>query len=128
EVVDREEGEALECLGKAKIEGTTSPKVTVLGMDSTTQKMTRYGSYAGLAMENICLGIESDILRIGLQNCEDAGYPIVYHVYDSATAEVPRGGPHSVEEMERLLLKLPKTYDGLPLAAHGWRGKRFRKG
>ena len=126
EVVEREEAERLEVAGKAKIEGKTSPKVTALGWDSTTQRMVRYGLYGGLAMENACLGTEACVLRHGMFNCERAGYPIVTHNYDEAIAEVRRGAG-SVEEMERLMLDLPPWTAGLPLTAHGWSGKRNRK-
>ena len=113
-------------IGEAKIEGKTSPKVTALGVDSATQKFVRYPLYGGLAMENCCMGIEADILRVGMTNCERAGYPIVLHCYDEAVAEVPRDFG-SVEEMERLMLDQPSIYAGLPLAAHGDRAKRYRK-
>jgi DNA polymerase len=126
EVVDREEAEKLSLVGRAQIQGVTSAKVTALGFDSTTQKMIRYGLYGGLLMENCALGTESDILRIAMRKCESAGYPIVLHVYDEAVAEVERGYG-SIEEMERLMLDMPAWAEGLPLDAHGWRGKRYAK-
>lgn len=126
EVCDRDEAEALERKGLAKIEGVASPKVTALGVDSTTQKMTRYALYGGLAIENAAMSIEADILRIGLRNCERAGYGVVMHCYDEAVAEMPHG-VGSVTEMERLMLDIGATYDGLPLDAHGWRKKRYKK-
>jgi DNA polymerase len=126
EVVDREEAEKLALVGRAQIQGATSPKVTALGFDSTTQKMVRYGLYGGLLMENCALGAESDILRRAMRKCEDAGYPIVLHVYDEAVAEVPRSFG-SVEEMERLMLDLPPWTKNLPLTAHGYRAKRYAK-
>lgn len=126
EVCDREEAHTLEQRGKAKIQGATSPKVTALGVNSQTQKMERYALYGGLALENLCLGIERDILVCGMRNVERAGYPIVLHVYDEAVAEVPHGFG-SVEEMERLMLDLPAIYADLPLAAHGWKSKRYHK-
>lgn len=127
EVVEREEAEKLAAIGKAEIQGATSPKVTALGVNSTTQKLERYAVYGGLAMENLCLAIERDILVCGMRNCERAGYLIVSHCYDEAVAEVPRDFG-SVEEMERLMLDLPAIYADLPLAAHGFRAKRYSKG
>lgn len=126
EVVDREEAEQLERRGKAKIEGRSAPKVTALGWDSTVNRMVRYPLYGGLAMQNSCLGAESCILRKGMRNCEEAGYPIVMHCYDEAVSERPRGAG-SVEEMETLMLQLDPWTEGLPLTAHGWAGKRYRK-
>lgn len=126
EVCDRDEAEKLELRGAAKIEGATSPKVTALGVNSATQKLDRYTVYGGLATENTAMSMERDILVVGMQNCEAAGYPIVCHNYDESVAEMPHGAG-SVEEMEQLMLDLPSIYDGLPLSAHGWRGKRYRK-
>lgn len=126
EVCDREEAQTLERRGKAKIQGSTSPKVTALGVSSTTQKLERYALYGGLACENICMGVERDILVRGMFNCEAAGYPIVFHTYDEGVAEAPHGFG-SAAEMERLMLDIPAIYSGIPLAAHGWRGKRNRK-
>lgn len=73
-----------------------------------------------------CLGIESDILRGALRRLDAAGYPVVSHNYDEAVAELPRGAG-SVAEMERLMLDVGSLYEGLPLNAHGWAGKRYRK-
>jgi DNA polymerase bacteriophage-type len=79
-----------------------------------------------LIVSNCAMAIESDILRIGLRNCERAGYGIIMHCYDEAVAEMPHGAG-SVAEMERLMLDLPPEYAALPLDAHGWRKKRYRK-
>jgi DNA polymerase len=126
EVVEKEEAQRLETRGLAQTQGATTPKVTALGVDSTTQKMARYALYGGLSMENLCLGIEREILVNGMRKCEAAGYTITIHNYDEAVAEVPQGFG-SVEEMERLMLDLPHWTKGLPLTAHGFRAKRYAK-
>lgn len=79
-----------------------------------------------IIVSNCAMAIEADILRIGLRNCERAGYGVVMHCYDEAVAEMPHG-VGSVTEMERLMLDIGATYDGLPLDAHGWRKKRYKK-
>jgi DNA polymerase bacteriophage-type len=126
EVADRDEAERLEIVGKAKIEGTTSAKVTSLGVDSQTQKLVRYALYGGLATENSAMGIEADVLRLGMLACESAGYKITLHAYDEIVAEVPHG-VGSVDEISSLMLNLPSIYKGLPLATSGFRGKRYHK-
>jgi DNA polymerase bacteriophage-type len=137
EVMDKEEAEERsrnsvdygpgKFLGtRVKIEGATSPKVTALGVNSTAQKLERYGVYGGLGLENIAMGVERDILVCGLKNCENAGYGIVAHTYDESVAEVPRDFG-SIAEMEKLMLDIPEIYSGLPLSAHGYRAKRYRK-
>lgn len=83
-----------------------------------------------IIISNCALGAESDILRVGMRNCEDGGYPIVLHCYDEAVSEMPHGRG-SVDEMAGLMLdfsKRAKWAVELPLGAAGWRGKRYRKG
>jgi DNA polymerase bacteriophage-type len=126
EVADRDEAERLERQGRSKIEGATSQKVTALGVDAQTQKMTRYALYGGLLMENLAMGIERDCLVKGIRNCEAAGYPIVMTNYDEAVAEMPHGSG-SVEEMCGLMLELDPWTAGLPLTATGFRSKRYKK-
>ncbi len=126
EVCDREEAEKLEVKGLARIEGKTRQRLTAVGVDAQTQKMTRYGLYGGLHMQNLCLGIESDILRGAMRRVEAAGYEICTHNYDEIVAEAPCGAK-SLDEMTAIMLDLPGCYAGLPLSAHGWTGKRYKK-
>jgi len=71
EVIEREEAMRLEARGEAQIQGATTPKVTALGVDSTTQKMTRYALYGGLTMEN-CLAAGTSVLTLdGWKSIED---------------------------------------------------------
>jgi DNA polymerase len=126
ETLDRDVAERMERLGIAKIEGDTAPAVTALGFDSTTKKYVRFALYDGLASENVTQAVARDILVNGMFNVERAGYPVVLHVYDEAVAEVPRDFG-SVEEFERLMLDLPEWCLDMPLAAHGWRNKRYHK-
>lgn len=126
EVMDREAAERDERKGIVRIEGNTSAKVTVLGVDSVTKKWRRIGLYGGLIAENNTQSVARDILVNGMWKATRAGYPIIATVYDEIIAEVPRGFG-SVSEFEALICELPEWADGLPLTAGGWRGKRYRK-
>lgn len=127
ETMDRDKAERLAARGKCKIDGATKQKITALGVDSTSQKLVRYPLYGGLAMENLCLGIERDILVAGMRNLVDAGYGVpVLHVYDEAVVEVPYNFG-SVEEVERLLCAVPEWARGIPIAATGYSAKRYKK-
>jgi len=57
---------------------------------------------------------------------EAAGYPIVLHVHDDITAEVPEGFG-SIDEFSRLMIRRPSWALDLPIAAEAWRGKRYQK-
>lgn len=126
EVMDRDIAERLERRGEAKIDGATSPKVTVLGVDGVTKQWRRYGLYGGLLAENDTQAIARDLLVNGMWEAENAGYPIIAHVYDEMIAEVPRG-TGDLAAFEKLICKLPPWADGMPLTAGGWVGKRYRK-
>ena len=124
--MDRDSAQAGERHGVVEIKGATSPKVTVLGLDATTRKWTRYGLYGGLIQENNTQAVARDILVSGMLKAEAAGYPVIAHVYDEIITEVPRGFG-DVKAFERLICELPEWAAGLPLTAGGWRGKRYRK-
>ena len=126
EVMDRELAEKQEMKGEARIQGKTSDKVTVMGVDAVTKRWRRYGLYGGILAENNTQAVARDLLVNGLRKAEGAGYPVIAHVYDEIIAEVPRGFG-DLAAFERLICELPTWADGLPLSAGGWRGKRYRK-
>jgi DNA polymerase bacteriophage-type len=126
EVMERERAEKLALEGNARIEGDTSPVITALGLDKTGRKMQRETLYGGILAENDTQAIARDILVNGMFQAEAAGYPIIGHVYDEMFAELPHGRG-SVKEFERIICQKPAWAEGLPLAADGWEGKRYRK-
>lgn len=126
EVLDRDYAEKLVRNGLAKIEGDTSPKVTVLGVNGVTKKWERYALYGGLAFQNPVQAIARDLLVNGMWKAERAGYPVIAHVYDEAFSEVPRGFGN-LKFFESTICELPDWAAGLPLTAGGWIGKRYRK-
>ena len=126
EVMDRDLAEKLAVKGLVKIEGETSPKATVIGVNAVTRKMTRFALYGGLAFQNVVMGIERDFLVNGMRKAEAEGYPIIAHVYDEMVCEVPRGFG-DLAFFEKLICELPEWGTGMPLTAGGWRGKRYRK-
>jgi len=126
EVMDRDDAERRAVKGFVQITGSSSPKVTALGVNSVTKKWERFALYGGLAAENVTQATARDLLVNGMFKAEAAGYPIIATVYDEIICEVPRGFG-SVAEFERIICELPAWADGLPLTAGGWRGKRYRK-
>ncbi len=126
EVMARDVAETLALKSKAKIEGTTKPAATALGVNSVTKKWERFALYGGLSFENIVQAIARDILANGMMNAEAHGYPVIGHVHDEVIAQRLRG-EGDVAFFEKLICALPPVYAGLPLTASGWRGKRYRK-
>ena len=126
EVMDREQAERLELKGEVRIQGDTSPGISIMSVNSTTKKFTRSKLYGGLIAENWTQATARDLLVNGMWKAERAGYPIIGHVYDEIISEVPRGFG-DLAEFEKLICELPAWAEGMPLTAGGWRGKRYRK-
>ena len=126
EVMDRETAERMAVRGTCRINGSTSPSISALGVNSVTKKWTRSHLYGGLLAENDTQAIARDLLVNGMRKAEAAGYPIIAHVYDEMIAEVLRG-TGDLAAFEKLICELPEWAAGMPLTAGGWRGKRYRK-
>lgn len=126
EVMDLDDAERGERRGEVRIQGRTSDKVTGITVNSKTKKWSRTALYGGLLCENNTQGTARDILVNGMFKAEAAGYPIILTVYDEIVAEVPRGFG-DLKDFENLICELPAWAEGLPIAAGGWRGKRYRK-
>ncbi len=82
--------------------------------------------YGGLYMENIVQAVSRDILVEGMFAVEAAGYPLILHVHDEPVAE-PHEDWGSTDHYNSLITRVPLWLPGFPLAAAGWRGKRYHK-
>lgn len=103
------------------------------GVSSTKEKVLEgkpvwgcLSTYGGKLVENITQALCRDLLVEGMLAVEERGYPIVLHAHDEAVAVVKKDFG-SLEEFCKILSKLPSWATGFPLAAEGWRGKRYRK-
>lgn len=84
-------------------------------------------TWGGRITENIVQAVARDIQWHGMLHLENAGYPIVLHVYDEDAAEIPQG-VGSIQQFERLMSTMPRWAHDWPVAANGgWRGLRYRK-
>ncbi|BAE51525.1 hypothetical protein amb2721 [Paramagnetospirillum magneticum AMB-1] len=100
--------------------------ITFMAVNSITRKWERCTTYGGSLAENAIQAIARDLLANALLKLEAAGYPVVIHVHDEALAEV-RKGVGSVDEFKSIMCDTPAWAAGLPVAAAGWRGSRYRK-
>lgn len=107
--------------------GEMKRALTFMGTDPFTKKWVRQDTYGGKLVENIVQATARDLMAEAILRAESDGcYPIILTVHDELIAEVDEGAG-SVEEFEQLIAKPPDWADGLPIAAEGWRGKRYKK-
>lgn len=97
--------------------------VTYMAEDSYTKKWTRQKGYGGLWAENVTQGVARCVLTDALIRLEDKGYETVMTVHDELVCE----GNQDLKEMEELMCQVPVWAEGLPIAAEGWKEKRYRK-
>jgi len=100
--------------------------VTAMGINPYSKKWQRLKIIPGRFIENIVQALSRDILAQGKHNLDEAGFKIIGSVHDEVILEVPRWF-ENIEEVIKLMCKMPAWADGLPLAAEGVIEKRYRK-
>lgn len=94
--------------------------------EDTNHKWSRFPTYGGSLAENVTQSFARDLLADAMLRLENNGYPIVLHAHDECAAEVLIG-QKSVEDMAKIMSEVPVWARGLPIAAAGWVGKRYKK-
>jgi DNA polymerase len=83
-------------------------------------------TYGAKIVENVTQAVARDLLANAMLTVDDAGHDIVLSVHDETVVEVPEGAA-TVDEICNMMCQLEPWADGIPVAAEGWIGKRFRK-
>ena len=114
----------------SEVERYGNPKIQLnfWAVDSYTRKWTKFATYGGCLFENAVQAIARDILAEAMQRVDREGFPVVLHVHDELVAEVPESASEkTLDRFMDCIRAVPVWATGCPIAAKGWRGKRYRK-
>src|SRR5690606_2917922 len=100
--------------------------VQFFAVSSYTRKWGPVYGYGGLWTENVVQAIARDLAAGAMERLEEAGYRPILSVHDEVLSE-PEIGHGSVEEYLDIMRDSPDWANGLPVAAEGWEGNRYRK-
>lgn len=106
--------------------GEIKEAVTYMGTNAYTRKWERQNAYGGLFVENIVQAIARDLLADAMLRLEAHGFRVVLTVHDEVVCEVDEG-TKSLDEFLAIMRSAPDWAEGLPIAAEGWAGRRYRK-
>jgi DNA polymerase len=110
------------------VDMTQKKKLKILPDPNAKGKWQRVSTYGGSLSENMTQAIARDLLADAMRFIESEGIEIVFHVHDEIVAEVKRfRARYALERMEAIMSETPIWAKGMPLAAKGWTGRRYRK-
>lgn len=102
-------------------------KITYMGVNQYSRKWARLDTYGGKLAENITQAVARDVMAANFPAIEAAGYALVLSVHDEGISEAPDEPEFNPEHLSSILAAVPKWAPGLPLAAAGFEGLRYRK-
>lgn len=98
------------------------------GVDPKTKQWSKQRTYGGKLVENIVQATARDVMAETMIELDGAGVALVGTIHDEIIAEPLR---HEARDTLDLMLgtmrRTPSWAAGLPLAAEGWTGARYRK-
>lgn len=103
-------------------------EISYLGVNPYTRQWQRIKTYSGKITQNLTERVARDTLACGLIEAEDEGYRPLASVHDEAITEPLDDPQWSAKGLCRILTRDRVWSRGLPLAAKGFEGQRYRKG
>lgn len=102
-------------------------KMSYMGLNQYTRKWERIHTYSGKLAENVTQAAARDQIAWGMLAAEEAGYTPITSIHDEAPTEVDDVPEFTDEGLSALLSSEFEWNKGLPLAAAGFTGYRYRK-
>lgn len=102
-------------------------QLSYMGINQFTRQWTRIKTYGGRLTENACQSVARDFMFDAMPGIEAAGYDPVIRVHDEGVCEAPDDEDFTPEALSALLAATPPWGAGMPLAAAGFQGARYKK-
>jgi DNA polymerase bacteriophage-type len=106
---------------------TDEGKIAYMGQNAYTRKWEALETYGGKLVENITQATARDVMAAVMPSIEKSGFKIVLTVHDEVITEAEDMEEFSSERLSALLASGAPWAQGLPLAAGGFVGYRYRK-
>jgi DNA polymerase len=90
-------------------------------------KKVRTATHGGKLLENVDSGFCRDLIFLAQRRLQAQGWDVCMSTHDELAAGTLECCTVTVEEFCDVITTLPPWAKGFPLAAAGWRGKRYRK-
>jgi DNA polymerase len=103
-------------------------RLSYRGLNQYSRKWQRLTTYGGKLFENLCQAIARDVLFYPMPDIEKEGYSIRMRIHDELIAYAPDGALYGPRHLSQLMTEGLPWASGLPLAAAGFEGYRYRKG
>ena len=102
--------------------------LTVMGRNQRSTQWERIVARPSHLVENIVQALTRDILKVGLQRLDRAGFDICGHSHDEIIVESREDDDeHTWEKMRSWMIQPIAWLPGFPINAAGWSGKYYRK-
>lgn len=102
-------------------------RISYMGVNQYTRKWQRIHTYGGKLFENVCQAVARDVMAHNMPAAEAAGYEVVLTVHDELVTEAPDTDEFTAKGLATILATVPPWAEGMPLAAGGWEGYRYKK-
>lgn len=105
--------------------GAIAEQINFKGLN-LAHKWSNKRTYAGDLAQSATQATARDMLTDAMLRVEKAGFPVVLHVHDEIVVEMT-SGLGRYDEFEALMSEPPLWAIKCPIAAEGWRGRRYQK-
>jgi DNA polymerase len=106
----------------------TDSRLSYMGLNQYSRKWQRLTTYGGKITENRTQAVARDVFKASYPAILEAGYEIRLPVHDENITYAPDGLMYGPKHLSSLMAVVPAWAPGLPLAAAGFEGYRYRKG